>query len=196
MKLSNLLMVIAGVALIGLFFFPLWNITLEAPQYPIPLSMDIYISKFMDYHPNDIKNINLMNHYVGMDFIPETIPEFSVFPIVIGCMSFLAIVIGFVAKKNIWFFVWFVLMALLSLAGMVDFYMWEYNYGHNLDAHAIMKFTDAEGNPLGFQPPLWGTKNILNFTAHSYPSLGALFLGASIVISLIAYVVGRKKHAG
>ena len=34
-----------------LFVFPLWNITLEAPQYPIPLGMDIYINDFADANP-------------------------------------------------------------------------------------------------------------------------------------------------
>ena len=53
--------------------------------------MDIYINKFEDAHPNDIKNINIMNHYVGMKDIPEVIPEFEIFPVVcrrnghIGC---------------------------------------------------------------------------------------------------------------
>ena len=81
MKKSKILMVIGSLLLLGLFAFPLWNITLEAPQYPIPLGMNIHINKFSDVHEFDIKNINLMNHYVGMQYIPETIPEFKLFPL-------------------------------------------------------------------------------------------------------------------
>ena len=35
---------------------------------------------------NDLKNINLMNHYIGMKAIPEHMPEFDLFPIVIGIL--------------------------------------------------------------------------------------------------------------
>lgn len=185
-------MVIASLSLLVMFAFPLWNITLEAPQYPIPLGMDIYIHKFQDYHPNDIQNINLMNHYVGMKSIPKTIPELSIFPIVVITMSIAGIVIA-LFKNHKWFLGWFILMLLLATAGLVDFYIWEYQYGHNLSPEAIMKFTDEQGNPMGFQPPFFGSKKILNFHAHSYPGLGALFLGISLALSFIAYLIGKKQ---
>jgi hypothetical protein len=55
-----------------------------------------------------------------------------------------------------------------------------------------MKFTNPDGSIMGFQPPIFGTKKILNFTAHSHPRLGAYFLGLGIATSLIAYLVGKK----
>jgi hypothetical protein len=120
MKKSKLMMIVGSLLLLGLFVFPLWNITLEAPQYPIPLGMDIYINKFADMHEFDIKNINLMNHYVGMQYIPETIPEFKIFPIVILAMAALGVIIGFIGNHKL-FLGWFILMALLGTAGMYDF---------------------------------------------------------------------------
>ena len=84
-------------------------------------------------------------------------------------------------------------MVLLSAAGLYDFYLWEYDYGHNLDPKAIMKFTNPDGTVMGFQPPLFGSKDILNFKAHSYPRLGAYFLGLGIAMGLIAYLVGKKN---
>ncbi len=194
MKLSRILMIVSALLLLALFVFPLWSITLEAPQYPRPLSMDIFIYKFQDYNPDDIKNINLMNHYVGMKFIPETIPEFIIFPIVIGIMSLAGVLIG--AFKNYkWFLGWFILMIILATAGMIDFYIWERNYGNDLDPNAIMKFTDADGNPMGFQPPFFGSKQILNFVAHSYPGVGAYFMGVGVVLSFLAYFIGKKENA-
>ena len=115
-------MMVGSVLLLGLFVLPLWNITLEAPQYPIPLGMDIYINKFEDTHPHDIKNINLMNHYVGMKYIPETIPEFKIFPAVIIAMVVIGLLIGWKGNYK-WFLGWFVLMTLLGIAGMYDFYL-------------------------------------------------------------------------
>lgn len=184
---------LVGVLLpLFLFVFPLWNITLEAPQYPTPLGMDIYINDFADMHPHDIKNINLMNHYVGMKYIPESIPEFRIFPIVIIVMAFLGIILAFKANYK-WFLGWFIIMTILALAGIYDFYLWEHDYGHDLDPKAIMKFTNPDGTVMGFQPPLFGTKDILNFRAHSYPQLGAYFLAIGMALTFISYFVGKRE---
>lgn len=191
MKKSNIIMLIAALLPLGLFLFPLWKITLEAPQYPTPLGMYIHINDFSDVNPFDIKNINLMNHYVGMKYIPDAIPEFKIFPAGILIMTLLGLIIAFKGNYK-WFLYWFILMIVLSVAGLYDFYLWGHDYGHNLDPKAIMKFTNPDGSVMGFQPPLFGTKHILNFTAHSYPRLGALFLGLGIATSFIAYLVGKK----
>ena len=184
---------LVGVILpLALFIFPLWNITLEAPQYPIPLGMDIYINDFSDANPHDIKNINLMNHYVGMKYIPESIPEFKIFPIVIISMVVIGLFIGLKANYK-WYLGWFIFMCLLAAAGMYDFYLWEHDYGHDLDPKAIMKFTNPDGSVMGFQPPLFGSKDILNFRAHSYPQLGAYFLAFGMAFSFIAYFLGKKE---
>jgi copper chaperone NosL len=193
MKKSNIIMLLAALLPLALFIFPLWNITLEAPQYPIPLGMDIHINDFSDTHPHDIKNINLMNHYVGMKYIPKAIPEFKIFPIGIIISTLIGLIIAFKGNYK-WFLAWFILMIVLSAAGMYDFYLWEHNYGHDLDPNAIMQFTNDDGTIMGFQPPIFGSKDILNFKAHSYPRLGALFLGLGIATSLIAYLVGKKQN--
>lgn len=192
MKKSKILMIIGPLLLLGLFIFPLWNISLEAPQYPIPLGMNIHINKFSDVHEFDIKNINLMNHYVGMKYIPESIPEFKLFPIAIGLMVTLGVLIGLFANYK-WFLGWFILMSILGIAGMYDFYLWEYDYGHNLDPKAIMNFKNPDGSPMGFQPPLLGTKHILNFIAHSYPRTGAYLMFVGMMMTLAAFFMGKKE---
>lgn len=185
-------MIAGSLLLLALFVFPLWNITLEAPQYPIPLGMDIYINRFADYHEHDIKNINLMNHYVGMKYIPETIPEFKIFPVVIAVMSILGVLVGLSGKYKL-YLTWFVVMLLLSIAGMYDFYLWEYDYGHDLDPKAIMQFKNEDGSPMGFQPPLFGSKDILNFRAHSYPKLGGYLMFTGMFLTFIAFLVGKRE---
>ena len=192
MRKSKLLMILGAILPLGLFLFPLWNITLEAPQYPIPLGMNIHINDFTDANPFDIKNINLMNHYVGMKYIPEAIPEFKIFPAVIIITTILGLLIGFKANYK-WYLSWFVLMVVLSLAGLYDFYLWEHDYGHDLDPKAIMKFTNPDGTVMGFQPPLLGSKDILNFKAHSYPRLGAYFLALGMALSLFSFFIGKKE---
>lgn len=80
MKTSKYLMIGGSLLLLSLFVMPMWNITLKAPQYPDSIGMNIWINKIEDMNPNDIKNINLMNHYVGMAEIPEHMKEFDIFP--------------------------------------------------------------------------------------------------------------------
>jgi len=187
-------MIIGALLPLGLFLFPLWNITLEAPQYPTPLGMNIYINDFVDANPHDIKNINIMNHYVGMKYIPDAIPEFKIFPAGILISSLIGLIIGFKLNYK-WYLGWFILMCTLSLAGMYDFYLWEHDYGHNLDPKAIMKFTNPDGTIMGFQPPLFGTRDILNFRAHSYPRFGALFLALGMGLSFLSYFIGKKERS-
>ena len=134
-----------------------------------------------------------MNHYVGMKYIPEAIPEFKIFPAGIIITTIIGLLIAFKGNYK-WFLYWFILMVVLSSAGLYDFYLWEHDYGHNLDPKAIMKFTNPDGTVMGFQPPLFGSKDILNFKAHSYQRLGAYFLGLGIAMGLVAYLVGKKNH--
>lgn len=187
MKLTSKILMIGGsFLLLGLFVFPLWNITLEAPQYPEPIGMDIWINKISDHNPNDIKNINLMNHYVGMKEIPEEMTEFSVFPLVIGTMAVLGVIFGFIGNYKLYLF-WFILMTVLGIAGMYDFYLWEYDYGHNLNPKAAIKVPGQ-----AYQPPLIGRKEILNFNAVSLPMTGAYLLMVGMGATLVAYFIGAK----
>ncbi|MGW8121549.1 hypothetical protein ACV07N_02740 [Roseivirga echinicomitans] len=193
MKKSKILMILGAVLLLPLFFLPLWNITLEAPQYPGGIGMDIYITKFKDAAPNDIKNINIMNHYVGMQDIPETIPEFEVFPKVVAAMAFLGVVIGLIGKRKL-YMTWFIVMAVLGTIGMYDFYSWERDYGHNLKDNAPIKFTMPNGEPMAYQPPLIGSKMILNFKATSLPREGAYLMFLGMGLAVVAFAVAKKEE--
>jgi len=186
MKKSQIMMVVGALLLLPLFFLPLWKITLNAPQYPIPLGVNIHINKLADVHEGDMQNLNLLNHYIGMKSLPEGMKEFVIFPVVVLVMSILGLIFGFVGKKNQYLF-WFILIGLLGAAGLYDFYIWMYDYGHNLDPRAAIKIPGQM-----YQPPIFGTKNIMNFKVDSYPALGAYFLFTSIFLSLAAYLKDRK----
>ena len=184
---------LAGSLLLGaLYIWPLWNITLEAPQYPEPIGMNIFIDRFEGAKPNDIKNINIMNHYVGMKDIPESIPEFELFPYAVTAMIVLGLIFTF-AKKPGLYLSWFIIMIILGSLAMYDFYLWEYDYGHNLKENAAIKFTDPEGNPMSYQPPLIGAKMILNFKAISMPRLGAYLMFLGMGLSLAAFFQSKKE---
>jgi len=188
MKKSQILMIVGSILILGLFVFPMWNILLKAPQYPDGIGMDIWINKIVGANPNDIQNINLMNHYVGMESIPIEMKEFVVFPWVVGIMSFIGIIFGLIGKRKL-FLVWFVVMSGLGAVGLYDFYSWEYEYGHNLNPKAPIKVPGQS-----YQPPVFGYKKILNFEAYSYPSTGAYFLFIGMFGSVAAYYVDKKDE--
>lgn len=193
MKRSKLFMLVGAILLGGLFLWPMWNITLEAPQYPDPIGMDIHINRFEDAQPNDIQNINIMNHYVGMKEIPESIPEFGIFPYVVVSMMILGVLFALVGKRKL-YVTWFVLMLVFGCAALYDFYLWEYDYGHDLKETAAIKFTDEKGEPMAYQPPLIGSKMILNFKAISMPRLGAYLMFLGMSLSLLAYFQSKREQ--
>ena len=192
-------MIIGSLLLLGLFKFPLWNIMLGAPQYPDPLGMNIYISGIQGVKEFDIQNIDGLNHYIGMQTIPKPkdMWEFQVFPMVIGGMALLGVILGFLGFfgkiKPYWFIGWFALMSVLGILGMYDFNQWLLEYGTNLNPHAIIKLTNPDGSLMTYKPPLFGYQRLLNFDVNSYPHTGAYMLFAGMVLTVIAFFVGRKE---
>ena len=184
--------------LLGLFIFPMWNIELGAPQYPEPLGLNIHINGIQGQSEFDIQNIDGLNHYIGMKTLqkPDQMWEFTVFPIVVGGMSLLGILIGifgFLGKLNYhWFFLWFILMTILGILGMYDFNAWMVDYGTNLDPNAIMKLQNPDGTPMSYKPPLLGHKKLLNFDAYSYPMPGAYLMFTGMFLTLIAGFKGKR----
>ena len=85
------LVVVAALMLAAVYLFPLWNLTMFAPQYPDGLRMDIYSYKLEGgNHGQDVKEINLLNHYIGMkDLVAEDFTEFKWMPFVVGAIGLL-----------------------------------------------------------------------------------------------------------
>jgi copper chaperone NosL len=166
----------------------MWRIILYAPQYPDGVKMLIWIDKIGGETASTIQNINILNHYVGMKFIePDAIPELKYFPTIVWIMAGLAVVMAIVNKA--WGYAgWALMMMILAALAMYDFYMWEYDYGHTLSPTAPIKIPGAS-----FQPPLIGTKRILNFIAQSYPDIAGYLAGASIPLACLAFWLRKKQ---
>lgn len=193
-------MIIGSLFLLGLFSFPLWNIVLGAPQYPEPLGMNIHIDGIRDMNEFDLQNIDGLNHYIGMRTLPkpEDMWEFSVFPMMIGAMIALGVLIGFLGYfqkiSYLWFLIWFILMSLLGVLGMYDFNAWMVDYGTNLDPNAIMKLANPDGTPMSYKPPLFGKADMLNFKVTSLPSTGALLMFIGMMLTVFASFLGWKDR--
>ncbi len=192
-------MIIGPLFLLGLYVFPLWNIMLGAPQYPDPLGLNIHISGLQGDNEFDIQNIDGLNHYIGMQTLPkpEDMWEFGTFPIIIGIMVAIGVLIGFLGYfgkvSYKWFIGWFALMSIMGVLGMYDFNEWLVDYGTNLDSNAIMKLTNPDGTPMTYKPPLFGHVKMLNFDVTSLPSIGAWLMFIGMMLTLTAGFMGWKN---
>lgn len=170
--IARLLFLVPVLALGLLFVTPLWRIRLEAPQYPEGVVMYIWLTKLS----GQVDLINGLNHYIGMRPIrQEDFPEFALMPWIIAALLLLGLLA--VVFNRRWLFAgWLLLFAVIALVGLLDFYRWGYVYGHNLDPRAPIKVPG-----MSYQPPLIGSKKLLNFTAYSFPDIGGLAAFGSLL---------------
>ena len=179
-KLSKILLITSGIGLIISIFVPLWAIYLEAPQYPEGLGMFLHANKIT----GDYEIINGLNHYIGMKEIhQEDFWEFKILPYALGFFAALAFLTVFLNNKK-WLYFFAALFLIFGVAFMVDFYLWEYDYGHNLNPNAAIVVPG-----MSYQPPLLGFKQLLNFGAYSYPDIGGwIMFGVGIILVVLSYL--------
>lgn len=180
---SKGILLIVSVLLFASLLFPMWRIELTAPQYPEGLLLQLHANKI----GGDVAIINGLNHYIGMKTLhTEDFIEFKILPYIFGFFGLFALAMVFVARKKgvLLLFISFVLFGVL--AG-VDFYRWNYEYGHNLNPDAAIVVPG-----MAYQPPLIGYKQLLNFGAYSIPDIGGwMAIGAGLLLFII---VAKETH--
>src|SRR4029078_7971819 len=161
----------AGLVVLA-YFTPLWRLTMFAPQYEHGLQLDIHSYTLEGGHGGqDIKEINLLNHYIGMHPLEaEDFDEVKWMPFVLGGIALLflrgvvlrtvkdlvdaAAVFGYFGAFSLWSFAYKM-----------------YRYGHDLAPEAPVKVAP-------FTPPVFGYQRIANFEVYSYPRAGTYLLMA------------------
>lgn len=185
---TRLALAAAALLLGAAYLAPLWHIGLDAPQYPEGLGMFIWIDTITGQKPNDLQSINGLNHYIGMkEIVPTSIPELRLMPWIIGILIVSGLA-GAAAGRRPWLYAWTVAFALVGVAGLVDFWYWGYNYGHDLDPTAAIKIPG-----FSYQPPLIGSKQLLNFTAHSWPGAGGWAIVVALVVAAAACAIELRR---
>jgi copper chaperone NosL len=189
---SRALLVLAAVLLVAVYLFPLWNLTMFAPQYPDGLRLDIYSYKLDGGNRGqDVKEINVLNHYIGMrDLVADDFTEFKWLPFVVGALGLLflrAAVHGTMSQlvDVLVLYLYFAAFAVWSFGYKL------YSYGHSLAPTAAVKVPP-------FMPPLFGSKQLANFEVYSYPAPASYALGL-VVLALLASMFlawRRARRAG
>lgn len=190
LDLSPRLMVAAAALLLcAVYLFPLWNLTMFAPQYPEGIRLDIYSYKLEGGNGGqDIKEINVLNHYIGMrDLIAEDFTEFKWLPFVVGALSLLylrAAVLGTVGHL--------VDVLVLNLY-FSAFALWSFGYRMYVYGHTLAPTAAVTVEP--FMPPMFGYKQLANFEVYSYPQAASYAMAASTLLLVISVVVAARQSA-
>ena len=187
-RIPRMFVLLASGLLLVAAQLPLWRVSLVAPQYPEGLGMVIDARTVRGATENDLGNINKLNHYIGMKAIdPAAIPELRVMPWIIVGLALFAAGVALIGSRK-FAAAWLASFAALGTVGLWDFWKWEYSYGHDLDmVHAIIKVPG-----MTYQPPLIGSKQLLNFTATSWPASGTYLLALAFILGVSALVVTRR----
>ena len=173
------------------FWFPLWRVSMTAPQYPNGLYVDIYSYKVEGGDEgNHLTEINILNHYIGMKHIDKALySELDWLPFAFGALMLLALRTATVGTVR----------SLLDLSVLTvytfGFAFFRYGYklwvlGHTLDTAAPMHVEP-------FMPVIIGTKQVANFLTAAWPRWGALLAGVFIVgVMVLTFwhlVAGRRR---
>jgi copper chaperone NosL len=173
------------------FTMPLWRISMEAPQYPSGLYMDIYAYAVKGGNDGQhLQEINTLNHYIGMHTLDrEAMGDLDWIPFALGALLIFALRVAAIGNVS----------ALLDLVVMTTYVsafafgrfvytLWA--FGHHLKPDAPVKVP-------GFMPAVLGSKQIANFTTHSWPQGGSallgLFAGGTMVVLFWHLVSGRRE---
>jgi len=186
--ISRLLLLAAAAAIAVSFVFPLWRMNLVAPQYEEGLDLFIYSYRIQGggIEGAHLAEINNLNHYIGMKPIEQAdFMEMRWMPFVFGLIVLLllrAAVFGQMGNVVDLF----ALYAYFGVFSIGSFWYRLYTYGHSLDPKAPMTIEP-------FTPLLIGSKQIANFTQHSYPQAGAWMLCLSVALIVVAGWLSRKE---
>ncbi|HZB14524.1 MAG TPA: hypothetical protein VE467_15895 [Chryseolinea sp.] len=178
-SISRIVIAVSALLLISAYFIPLWQIVMWAPQYPEGLEMKIWINNIT----GDVKIISALNHYIGMRHIDVSMfPEFQYMVYILGFVIAFGLLAS-VLNRRFMIVAYALIIIACGVAALVDFYLWGYDYGHNLDPTAAIVVPG-----MAYQPPVIGTKQLLNFTAFSGPDIGGWIFMVSGLLAIAAIV--------
>lgn len=162
------------------FYFPYWEMKLKAPQYPKGLRLTV----FLDRVEGDTREINIINHYIGMGKIDSAakferkVAWYAILGLVMG--GILCFSLGFKIRRI------YYLPPILFLVGFVtDFVYWMYKFGHTLNPNSPITFIKP------FMPTVLGQGKIGQFSTVSY--FGPGFWMAMVASACFIFALSKKR---
>jgi hypothetical protein len=182
--LPSSLMMLAGLLLTISIFLPYWSMTLEAPQYPKGLRVDVHVNRLV----GDVREIDALNHYLGMPSLNEGgVLERSISILAVVVLA--ALLVAGVFVHNRWAGILAIPALLFPLMFLADLAWILYRYGHAIDPNS----------PLGkaidpFMPPLIGAGKVGQFSTVARLEIGWWVACVAVVVVLIGLWYHRAAY--
>lgn len=180
------------VPLLLSYVTPMWRISMFAPQYPKGLYLDIYSYKLEAGNEGQhLQEINTLNHYIGMKHLDRAeMSDLDWLPFGFGALALLALRVAAIGTTRSLIDLTVVNLYVCTFA-FVRFIYRLYLYGHDLAPDAPVKVEP-------FTPAIFGTKQIANFTTHSFPSTGGVMIfvyAAGVTLLTVWYLYSGRRQA-
>jgi hypothetical protein len=180
----TLLLSLARILLLVSVFLPYWHMELVAPQYPNGL----YLTAYVNHLTGDVKEIDGLNHYIGMRPLDEAAQLEKTLAIWAVIGMFLLIEGAMFIHSR-----WAVLLALPAVffpAGfLLDLQYWMAAFGQNLNPDAPLS---ASVKP--FTPTVLGEGGIGQFKTYADIGLGLWLAFTASGLTVVAFVFHRRAY--
>jgi hypothetical protein len=183
-RIPTVILWLARFALLVSIFLPYWRMKLEAPQYPGGLYVHAYVNRLT----GDVKEIDGLNHYIGMRPLNEAAQLERTLSIA-AIIALMLLVEGAALVHTRW-------AALLSLPAIIfpafflaDLYFWLHHFGQNLDPNAALSNAIAP-----FTPPVLGVGEIGQFRTIAWPGAGLVLSACAAVLIIVALFFHRRAY--
>jgi hypothetical protein len=183
--LPTLAITLARVCLLVSLFLPYWHIKLKAPQYP---KRDLQIHAYINRVEGDMREINGLNHYIGM----RPLDEAAQLEKAVGVWGIVALVLLMESAMFIhsrWAALFLVPVILFPAFFLLDLYYWLNLFGQNLDPKAPLSSSIKP-----FTPPPLGEGVIGQFKTIAWQGYGLWLAWAAAGFTLVAIVLHRRAY--
>ncbi|MCL4261850.1 MAG: cytochrome C [Anaerolineae bacterium] len=182
--LPSALLMVGALLLVVSMFLPYWSMTMEAPQYPNGLHVDVYVNRL----EGDMREIDALNHYLGMPVLDEGGQlERSISVISIVTLGLLLMAGVFV--HNRWAAVLALPAILFPLVFVADLWWILYQYGHSIDPKSALG-----GAIEPFTPPIIGRGAVAQFATVGQFEIGFYLALAAVAVVLISLWFHRRAY--
>lgn len=174
----------AALILMISMMLPYWSMKMTAPQYPKGLKVSVYINRI----EGDIREIDSLNHYLGMPPLDEggkLERSFSV--IAITTLGLLLVASVFVHNK--WATLFVLPASAYPIVFLADLWYILYTYGHSIDPKSALG-----GAIKPFTPPIFGEGKIGQFGTFASAEIGLILAVVAVLVALLGLWFHRAAY--
>jgi copper chaperone NosL len=182
--IPSALLMLAALLLMISMFLPYWKMEMNAPQYP----KGLYINVYVNHLEGDMREIDQLNHYLGMKPLDEG-GQFERSISISGIVVLGLLLIASVFVHNQWAAILALPVALFPIVFVLDLWWILYQYGHSIDP------TSALGGAIApFTPPILGQGTVGQFGTIATFGPGFYLALAAVLVMLTGLWFHRAAY--